>query len=116
MDGHGRVMTGSRRLFGYPITYTLHSLDDGVHVLLTGGCRSHIGAVSVAEQGVMDTKVFPGHKDHFLSEPWALAISEKTGQRCCVVCGIHYDDATEEQIKAIVAAAGDLLAELLEKL
>ena len=32
-----------------------------------------------------------------------------------MVCGIHYDNATKEQIGAIVDACSELLAELLEK-
>ena len=116
MERNGRVMTGSRSLLGYPIAYELTRLDEGIHVLLTGGCRSHIGAVSVGENGAVETRVFPGHKDHLLSEPWAGAITRKTGQRCCVVCGIHYDGVSRADIAAILSAGEELLEELLEKL
>ena len=101
-------------LFGYPIRCSVTRLDSGVHVLLTGGCRSHIGAVSLAEPGQQaETKVFPGHKDQFISAPWAERLAEKTGQRACVVCGIHYDGATKEQIGEILRQMEGMLEELL---
>lgn len=116
MDGDGRMMVLQRELFGHAIWCQAEQLDSGLHVLVTGGCRTHIGAVSVAEPG-KDTKTmtFPGHKDQFVSEPWAKALAEKTGARVCVVCGIHYDDATKEQIAEILRITDGLLAELLDR-
>jgi hypothetical protein len=117
MDGDGAMMEKTLWLFGYPIRCTVTTLDSGIHVLLTGGSRSHIGAVSVAQpKAPVDTMVFPGHKDQFLSEPWAKRLSEATGQRVCVVCGIHYDDATKAQISAILEEAERLLTALIEAL
>lgn len=117
MDGDERMMEYSEMLFGYPIRCSAERLDSGVHVLLTGGCRSHIGAVSIAEPGKAPvTTVFPGHKDQFISEPWAKALAEKIGQRACVVCGIHYDNAAGEQIEAVMQCADALLAQLLQTL
>ena len=111
------MMRVERTLFGRPICGQVQRLDEGVHVLLTGGDRSHIGAYSLAEPGqAPQTTVFPGHKDQYLSEPWAAAIAEKTGQRTLVVCGIHYDGATKAQIQAIVETAQSMLEEILEKL
>jgi hypothetical protein len=104
-------------LFGYPIRCTVTTLDSGIHVLLTGGSRSHIGAVSVAQpEKPVDTMVFPGHKDQFISEPWAKRLSAATGQRVCVVCGIHYDDATKAQISAILEETDSLLKMLTQAL
>lgn len=104
-------------LFGYPIRCTVTRLDEGVHVLLTGGCKSHIGAVSTAEPGrETRTQLFPGHKDQYISEPWAKAISEKTGRRACVVCGIHYDDAEKSQIAEILRETDALLEKILKTL
>ena len=115
MERDGRMIL-ERSLFGKTITCRAEKLDQGVHVLLTGGDQSHIGAYTLAEPGRAPvTTAFPGHKDQFLSEPWAKALSEKTGARTLVVCGIHYDNATKEQIGAIVDACSELLAELLEK-
>jgi hypothetical protein len=117
MDGDGTMMEKTLWLFGYPIRCTVTTLDSGIHVLLTGGSRSHIGAVSIAQPGeAVDTKVFPGHKDQFISEPWAEKLSEATGQRVCVVCGIHYDDATKAQIAEILKETNRLLQALIQTL
>ena len=117
MDGDGAVRMLEEMLLGYPIKCRVTKLDDGLHVLLTGGCRSHIGAISVAEPGMEpETKTFPGHKDQFVSEPWAAALSEKTGQRVCVVCGIHYEDATKEQIGEILRCTQRMLEQVLKEI
>lgn len=102
---------------GWPIRCRATILDSGLHVLLTGGCRSHIGAVSTAEPGGETvTREFPGHKDQFISRPWAMALAEHTGQRVCVVCGIHYDGITRQQIGEILAETDGLLNRLRERL
>lgn len=116
MDGNG-VMKLKTELFGHSIRCQAQQLDDGVHVLLVGGSRTHIGAVSVAEpDGTVETKTFPGHKDQFVSEPWAAALAKHTGRRVCVVCGIHYDDATKSQIEEILARTDLFLERLLQRL
>ena len=115
MERDGRMIL-ERSLFGKTITCRAEKLDQGVHVLLTGGDQSHIGAYTLAEPGeAAITTVFPGHQEQFISAPWAEKLADHTGGRACVVCGIHYDNATKEQIGAIVDACSELLAELLEK-
>ena len=104
-------------LFGFPIRCVVTRLQKGVHVLLTGGCKSHIGAVSTAEPGgETQTQLFPGHKDQYISESWAKAICEKTGERACVVCGIHYDNANKVQIREILRETDLLLVQILLEL
>lgn len=104
-------------LFGYPIRCAVTRLEEGVHILLTGGCRSHIGAVSTAEPGgEVQTQLFPGHKDQYISAPWAKAVCEKTGERACVVCGIHYDHAERSQIAEILRETDALLEKILKTL
>lgn len=114
MERNGRVITDCRTLFGYPISCRLEILDAGIHVLLTGGCRTHIGAFSSAVlDGSVETRVFPGHKDHFVSEPWAKSLAAKTGQPVLVVCGIHYDNASKDEICQIMKATDEMLSDLL---
>lgn len=112
-----RTVSLQEVLFGYPITCQATVLDDGLSILLTGGSRTHVGAVSICRTGeVPDTCCFPGHKDHVLSEAWAKALSERHEGTICVACGIHYDHATGQQIQEILAAADRLLARLLAAL
>lgn len=102
-------------LFGWPIRFRAERLDEGIHVLLTGGCKRHIGAITVVEPGkAPETRVFPDHKDQYISEPWAKALAEKIGERVCVVCGIHYDNATGTQIAEIVEKTNEMLQKLLQ--
>ena len=102
------------QLFGFPIRCSATRLDEGFHVLITGGIKTHIGAVSTCRPAEEpETKFFPGHKDQFVSAPWAKALAEKTQEPVCVVCGIHYDDITKEQIAEIMTVTDKLLTDLL---
>lgn len=104
-------------LFGFPIRCQVTRLDDGIHVLLTGGSRTHIGAISTCLPGnAPETRVFPGHKDHYISEPWAKTLAGHFGVPVCVVCGIHYDNATREDIQAVMSLTRAFLEQLLRKL
>lgn len=117
MAGDGAVIIIRRQLFGAELVCTATPLDEGLHVLLAGGHRSHIGAISTAEpRETADTKVFPGHKDQYISAPWAERLAAQLGERVCVVCGIHYDDATKEQIEEILHVTEEMLEELLSRL
>lgn len=113
MEGNDLV-TLQETLFGRPLTCTVTWLDDGIHVLFTGGDLSHIGSVSVCDPGsAVQTLTMPGHKEQYLSAPWSKAISDTSGLRCCVVCGIHYDSASPEQIGAVLEAADRMLIQVL---
>lgn len=122
-----------RRLFGFDIHAQVTRLENGIAVLLAGGEKGHIGAVSIAETSdteVSDTKVtdtedskssgavcqtiaFPGHREDVLSEKWAKAIAGKKKCRAVVLAGIHYDKATKEQIQEILRVTDEMLAEIL---
>lgn len=104
-------------LFDCPITCRATGLHQGLHVLLTGGQRTHVGAISTARPGqTAKTQCFPGHKDQFVSAPWAEKLAEKLGEPVTVVCGIHYDDATGEQIARILSCTDGMLKKLLNEL
>lgn len=117
-----------RSLFGKDIYMQLTRLDDGITVLLTGGDKSHVGAISIAEpmhfeagtevtkkqpEVTCQTISFPGHKEAVISEKWATEIAEKNKCRTIVQVGIHYDNATKEQILEIVKVAEELLVEVI---
>ena len=104
-------------LFGFPIRCTATRLDEGLHVLITGGIKTHIGAVSICRpEEEPETKFFPGHKDQFVSAFWAEALANKLGEPTCVVCGIHYDDISKEQITQIMTVTDKLLSRLLQQI
>lgn len=110
-----RNVTLEESLLGFPIRCNATRLDQGLHVLLMGGSRTHIGAISTCLPGnPPETKVFPGHKDQFVSEPWAQKLAEHFHVPVCVVCGIHYDNATGEQIVEILDCTNKMLHKLME--
>lgn len=101
-----------RTLFGADIIAQVTALDEGIHILLTGGERSHVGAAALARSGeLLACPSFPGHKEQVICERWALALSRETGSFATVVCGVHYDNASSEQIKTILYVCDELLRE-----
>lgn len=81
-------MTFACRVLDRQIRAELSLLDDGLSVLLAGGDKSHIGAVSVAEpDGRTQTVDFPGHREREVAKQWAavLARSAAAGQRWSAV-------------------------------
>ncbi|MGM9593048.1 MAG: hypothetical protein ACI3U8_01705 [Candidatus Onthomonas sp.] len=98
------------RCLGWPIEARVCLLDEGIHVLVTGGCRTHVGAVSYAFPGeAVQTIQFPTHRDGTVSEQWAKALCEARQCPVVVSCGIHYDQVSRAEISQIVSAAGELL-------
>lgn len=110
-----RQFSVTRSLFGADITAQVTLPGEGVHVLVCGGTRPHIGAVSVAgPDGAVSTMQFPGHKDGVISSRWAEALL--TYFPVVVAAGIHYDRLNREEIEAVVALTDEMLKELLEEL
>lgn len=105
----------SKSLFGYEITADATVLDEGIQVILYGGAKSHIGSVTIVGfDGHVNTTVFDGHKEAGLSQKWALTIAHNKGLPAIVSAGIHYDNATREQIQEILKTCDELLEQLLD--
>lgn len=106
-----------RQVLGSAIRAEWSRLDDGISVLLTGGQRSHIGAVSVAEpDGTVRTLDFPGHRERVVAEQWAAELATAAGCRAAVTCGIHYDDLTRDGLGLVLQALDEMRTELKEQL
>ena len=95
------------------LTYTVTKYGSDILVHIDGGC-SHLGAVTVAGAGILHTTVFPGHKEQFLTEPLAKAISETCNRNCCVTAGVHLDNITPPQIDLILTQHKTLLPQLTD--
>ena len=89
--------------------------DEGIHISVCGGEKSHIGAVSIiAPDGSRSDMQFPGHKDGVITSKWASALHE-AGYCPVVACaGIHYDNLSWEGIQTVVSAADQLLSRVLQ--
>ena len=88
---------------------------------ITGG-EAHVGAVAVCEptgpgaDPVPVVTVVPGHKEGPLAESCAARLAAASGRTVCAVAGIHQDDATREEIAAIVAHVDRACARLVAAL
>ncbi len=72
-------------------------------VIITGGEEEHMGSATLIEgKGHLQTMIKKGHQDHVISEKMANMIYDKMGEDLLVVCGIHIDDASKEEIEMLV--------------
>lgn len=90
-------------------------------LVVTGG-DAHVGAVAVCGPPVEggparpEVTVVPGHKEGPLAEECARALAEAAQCTCCVVAGIHQDEATPGEIAAIVENARQGLALIIRRI
>lgn len=100
-------------LLGKTIQVFLCRTDCGIQVVVAGGDKSHIGAVSIVdEQGHLISHVFEGHKDGVISDLWAVELHKKWKVPVVVSAGIHYDHITPLQINTVVETMTALLKEI----
>lgn len=96
----------------------LEAIPMGRDLLLTiTGGEAHIGSASTAYPvtGGFDvqTATVPGHKEHTLSEGFALRAAAVLNRTVTVVMGIHYDNLSKEEIQAVSQHTSDLLEKYL---
>ncbi len=99
---------------GETITAVVTRLDEGYHVLLTGGSKTHIGSVSSAGYGEDISYQFPGHRDEVVSRMWAGSLHEALSEPVVVSCGLHYDGVNKDQINGIVEECEKLLEKVIK--
>lgn len=110
-----RQFTLERELSGSVVRAQVTFLDQGIFVLLAGGQRSHVGTVSLAQNGQVQSRaVYPGHKEQIISDRWAAEISREMDTCVTVACGIHYDNADRELIQAVIDLSEELLGQALQ--
>lgn len=105
----------------YNIAFTIQRIGRDYLFTISGGeldSGPHIGAVSVAfwEAEVLDVKTFelPNHKEGELAQECARLAAKKLATTCTVICGIHIDEATSEQINEIIQYVRKGFKNLLE--
>lgn len=113
-----REFRRSRNLYGRELTAAVTLLEGGINVLLFGGDREHIGAISIAdeEDGICVRDVtFPGHKETDIAHNWAESLCRQTGLPAVVEVGIHYDNITKEVIEEVLRVTEKMLKEILRE-
>ena len=114
MDGHVRELVLKRTVCGRDIGVYVLSTDEGVHVSVFGGERTHIGAVSIVDPaGAQQDLQFPGHRDAAVASKYARTLSRAGIRPAVVEAGIHYDNITPETLTQTLGVTDTLLAELL---
>lgn len=88
-------------------------------LLVTGG-RAHVGAVAVWDGRNADDQAvvieLTGHREGPLAGECVEILGRASGRTVTAVVGIHQDNATREEIAAIVANVRDGAAALAKKL
>ena len=106
-------------------TIFLESKDIGKDLLVSiyGGDEHHIGGVAIAyvtqshyrnaSTISVSTLTFPGHKDYITANSTAERICKSLKRQTVVAVGIHYKNATKDEITTIVEAVDKLVDELI---
>jgi len=109
-----RFETGNGRLSVW--AEAIHAGGELV-VYIGGGDRPHVGGISVAGSGDHPISFpLPGHMDYIISSESASRISEASGSVCVVICGIHIDRASKEEIDSLITNSRKCVDMLLESL
>lgn len=105
-------ITCERMFRGKPITAEITVTDCGLQVGLYGGDKPHIGAVGIVDpDGKVTVTQFEGHKEGVLCQQWCEALANAGLCPAVVSAGVHYDNASKEEILQIVRLCGELLLE-----
>jgi len=101
--------------------------NDGLIVSITGGEKSHVGAVAVGlprpslerpSKLSATTSVLTlfGHKDDELAKPAAEKLAKELNQTVVVVAGVHVEEARLDDIRKLVHNSMQVVDVFLEKL
>lgn len=96
------------------------AFGDGLLIMVFNPGGIHLGAVALAEydgdSGRVSVSLLTrrGHKDDEVARRVAYAIAKGTARPVCVVCGIHLDEITGEEIQGILLNADKVAERFLE--
>lgn len=90
---------------------------DDLCVLITGGDRAHIGAVSIysKEEGIK-TISLKTHKDYIIGEIFINSIKDIFNGSISVSTGIHIDNISKEQIEYIYKICNEVFNEVKQEI
>jgi len=87
----------------YTVRLESYNVGKDMLIVITGGEEDHIGSATLIEsKGHLQTMIKKGHQDHVVSERMANIIYDTIGKDLLVVCGIHIDGASKEEINILV--------------
>lgn len=93
------------------------SAGDDLCVLITGGDKPHIGAISLytKEDGIKTISA-KNHKDYIINEMFLNNLKDDIKNNISVSCGIHLDNIKENQIISIYEICNSIFKEFKEVL
>ena len=109
----------------YPLKIEGVRVGRDLNVIISGGVKPHIGgvAMSVMSPSLHDPEHFtcteqmlaiPGHKEADLARKVATRLAKKLSCTVVASCGIHYPDASREDITIIVNMISELTEEFVQ--
>ncbi len=84
-------------------------------IVFIGGGREHVGSASICD-GKLYTARRGEHMDFVVSDSAVQRINRELGITACVICGIHVDNASEEEIRQLVRNADECVKKLVERI
>ncbi len=121
------ILRTEREFLGAKIVAEAQWVGKDLWVTLTGGTQPHIGSVilAVPRPSLKDPSTISstssvlnrsGHLDERPGRNLAEKLAAKLRCNIALVCGIHYDDLTPDNIEDIMGISAQLGEELYEKL
>jgi hypothetical protein len=99
----------------YMITLTHFNVGEDLLIIITGG-DEHIGGISLLENNSFTSISKKNHKDTYVTKMIAPIIYNALHKDVLVVCGIHLDDATKEDIDTVLANTHKCVEEFLKEI
>ena len=85
-------------VLGHLISVNIHRIGTDWLVEISGGCRPHIGSVSVGafteNQVTLQKILLPEHRDDVISDLFAVELAKSLQTTVTVICGIQIGRAS----------------------
>lgn len=92
-------------------------MGEDLCVILTGGDKPHLGAVTVGSSLTdLKTSTFEGHKENLLTEILGNILRKDYSGNFVICCGIHLDYISKDEIDDVLYLCGSMTNELCNKL
>ncbi len=88
-------------------------LGEDLCIIITGGDRPHLGAVTVGSKDVeASTFCFPNHKEDHITKVLYELFTASFDKNVVLCCGIHVDNIMKSEIDTISALCTEMIDEL----
>lgn len=99
----------------YVITLTYFFIGEDLLIIITGGDK-HIGGVSLVENNSFSMIRKKNHKDNIVSDMVAPLIYNTLKKDTLVICGIHINNATPQEIDILINNAQKCVEKFLKEI